>query len=349
LDRKARQISELELLSTREDFWEDNQKAQATLKQLNDLKSEADGFKEMYDQAVYLLDLWKMAEDESDEALRKSVRRDTEILIRDFREFEMHILFAGPHDAGNAIIAIHPGAGGTESQDWGDMLLRMYTRWAEKSGYQVEMLDYQPGDEAGLKSATLMIKGPFAYGKLHCENGVHRLIRISPFDAAARRHTSFTSLSVMPEIDDAVEVNVNPEDLKVDTYRSSGAGGQHINKTDSAVRITHLPTGVVVQCQNERSQHSNRAMAMKMLLGKLYELEQMKMAENRDKIMGDHKEIAWGSQIRTYTLNPFSLAKDHRTGREEGNVGAVLDGDLDDFIYTYLQWQHQNARSASGA
>jgi peptide chain release factor 2 len=312
------------------------------LKQLNGLQNEVNGFTGMEEQAAYLLELWKLAEEENDAGLLKHTEQDIQGLIQEFREFEMAILFTGPHDEGNAIIALHPGAGGTESQDWGSMLLRMYTRWAEKSGFQTEMLDYQPGDEAGLKSATVLIKGHFAYGKLRCENGVHRLIRISPFDAAARRHTSFASLSVMPELDEEVEVSINPDDLKVDTYRSSGAGGQHINKTDSAVRITHLPTGVVVQCQNERSQHSNRAVAMKILLGKLYELEQIRLAENLDKIKGDYKEIAWGSQIRSYTLNPFSLAKDHRTGYEEGNVGAVLDGSLDDFIYTYLQWQHQN-------
>jgi peptide chain release factor 2 len=332
------------VLSTREDFWEDNQKAQGILKQLSGLQSEVSGFNQFWEQTGYLLDVWKMAEEEDDQELLRLTAKDAETLSRRFRDFEMRILFSGPHDEGNAIIAIHPGAGGTESQDWGDMLLRMYTRWAEKSGFQVEMLDYQPGDEAGLKSATLLVKGPFAYGKLRCENGVHRLIRISPFDASARRHTSFASLSVMPEIDDDVEVSIAPEDLKIDTYRSSGAGGQHINKTDSAVRITHLPTGIVVQCQNERSQHSNRTMAMKILLGKLYELEQAKLAEDLSKLKGDHKEIAWGSQIRTYTLNPFSLAKDHRTGREDGNVGAVLDGNLDDFIYVYLQWRRQIGR-----
>jgi len=280
-----------------------------------------------------------MAEEENDLELYRQIADDVKKLEHEFREYEMSILFSGPHDASNAIVSFHAGAGGTESQDWTEMLLRMYTRWAERSGFEVETLDFLAGDEAGVKSATLLIKGRFAYGKLRAESGVHRLIRISPFDASGRRHTSFASLSVLPEITDDLEVVINPEDLRIDTYRSGGAGGQHVNKTDSAVRITHIPTGIVVQCQNERSQHSNRLAAMKILKARLYELKQREMENNLQKIKGEYKEIGWGSQIRTYTLNPFSLVKDHRTNLETGNVQAVLDGELDDFIYAYLQKQ----------
>ena len=233
-------------------------------------------------------------------------------------------------------MSLHAGAGGTEAQDWVEILLRMYTRWAEESGYEVEILDLLDGDEAGIKSVTFLVKGLYAYGKLKCEHGVHRLIRISPFDSSGRRHTSFASLSVLPEISEEIEISINPEDLRIDTYRSSGAGGQHINKTDSAVRITHLPTGIVVQCQNERSQHSNRLTAMKLLNAKLYELKEKQVDDNLQSLKGEYKEIAWGSQIRTYTLNPFTLVKDHRTGIEAGNAQAVLDGDLDEFIYAFL-------------
>jgi len=246
------------------------------------------------------------------------------------------VLFSGEHDAADAIVSMHAGAGGTEAQDWVQMLLRMYTRWSESSGYQVEIMDYLAGDEAGVKSVTFLVKGRYAYGKLKCEEGVHRLIRISPFDSTGRRHTSFASVSVLPDVSDDVEIKINPDDLRVDTYRASGAGGQHINKTDSAVRITHLPSGIVVQCQNERSQHANRAAAMKILSAKLYELKQREMENSMQKLKGEYKEIAWGSQIRTYTMNPFSLVKDHRTNLEAGNVQAVMDGDLDDFITACL-------------
>jgi peptide chain release factor 2 len=260
-----------------------------------------------------------------------------EAYVKKFREYELLILFSGAHDEGNAIVSMHAGAGGTEAQDWVEMLLRMYTRWADASGYGVEILDYLAGDEAGVKSVTFLVKGQYAYGKLKCEEGVHRLIRISPFDASGRRHTSFASVSVLPEISDEVEIKINPDDLRIDTYRSSGAGGQHINKTDSAVRITHIPSGIVVQCQNERSQLSNRLAAMKILQAKLYELKQRELEDNMQKLKGEYKEIAWGSQIRTYTLNPFSLIKDHRTNLEIGNVQMVLDGDLDDLINACLR------------
>jgi len=307
------------------------------LKRISEIKEDVEAFETLYDQAVYLNDLLDMAEQEEEEELYRQVVSDLEVLYKEFQKYEMLILFSGEHDRKDAIVTLHAGAGGTEAQDWVEMLFRMYTRWAEDSGYQVEILDYLAGDEAGIKSVTFLVKGDYAYGKLKCEEGVHRLIRISPFDASGRRHTSFASLSVLPEISETVEVNIDPDDLRIDTFRSGGAGGQHVNKTDSAVRITHIPTGIVVQCQNERSQHANRLAAMKILQAKLYELKQREMEENLQKLKGEYKEIAWGSQIRTYTLNPFTLVKDHRTGLEVGNANAVLDGNLDEFISACLR------------
>jgi peptide chain release factor 2 len=245
-------------------------------------------------------------------------------------------MLSGEHDAGNAIVNLHPGAGGLEAQDWAEMLLRMYLRWAERKGYKVEMVEYLPGEGGGVKSATFTVEGSYAYGYLRAEAGIHRLVRISPFDANARRHTSFASIFVYPEIDEAVEIDIRPEDLRVDTYRSSGAGGQHVNKTDSAVRLTHLPTGIVVACQNERSQHKNRSMALKILRARLYELEMEKKKEKMEDLHKSKKDIAWGSQIRSYVLHPYRLVKDHRTGVEVGNTDAVLDGNLDAFIEAYL-------------
>ena len=251
--------------------------------------------------------------------------------------FELQMLLSEPYDKNNAILELHPGAGGTESQDWGSMLLRMYQRWADKRGFKVETLDYLPGDEAGIKSVTLKISGHNAYGYLKAEKGVHRLVRISPFDSSGRRHTSFVSCDVMPEFNDEIEIDIRTEDLKIDTYRATGAGGQHINTTDSAVRITHTPTGTVVQCQAERSQIKNREAAMKMLKAKLYQLEIEKQQAQLDEIRGEQKEIGWGSQIRSYVFHPYSMVKDHRTGAETGNTGAVMDGDLDQFITAYLR------------
>ncbi len=287
-------------------------------------------------RAEYIRELLEMAESEDDKEIWQEVVKDLAVLDKQFREFELVVLFSGIHDDRNAIVSLHAGAGGTEAQDWVEMLFRMYTRWAEASSYGVEVLDFLDGDEAGIKSVTFLVKGKYAFGKLKCEEGVHRLIRISPFDSSGRRHTSFASLSVLPEIIEDVEVNINPEELRIDTYRSGGAGGQHVNKTDSAVRITHISTGIVVQCQNERSQHANRLAAMKILTAKLYEIKQKEMQDKLQNLKGEYKEIAWGSQIRTYTLNPFSLVKDHRTGLEAGNVQSVLDGDLDNFISAYL-------------
>jgi peptide chain release factor 2 len=322
-----------------EDFWNDNQEAQKILKNISALKEPVERYDNLCREAAYINDILTMAAEENDGELMAETVKELESFAKKFRDFELIILFSGPHDASNAIVSLHAGAGGTEAQDWVEMLLRMYTRWCEDSNYQVEILDFLAGDEAGIKSVTFMVSGQFAYGKLKSEAGVHRLIRISPFDASGRRHTSFASVSVLPDIEEDLEVKINPDDLRIDTYRSSGAGGQHINKTDSAVRITHIPTGIVVQCQNERSQHANRMTAMKILQARLFELKQNQQEDNLQKIQGEYKEIAWGSQIRTYTLNPFTLVKDHRTGVEIGNAQAVLDGKIDEFISAYL---HQN-------
>lgn len=284
----------------------------------------------------------EIAEEEGETELYNETAKELVNLQKQFQEYELLILFSGDHDVNNAIVSLHAGAGGTEAQDWVEILSRMYTRWAEDNAYEVEILDYLAGDEAGIKSITFLVKGAYAFGKLKCEEGVHRLIRISPFDSSGRRHTSFASLSVLPEIDDDVAIDIKQEDLRIDTYRSGGAGGQHVNKTDSAVRITHIPTGIVVQCQNQRSQHANRLAAMKILQAKLYELKERELKDNLENLKGEYKEIAWGNQIRTYTLNPFTLIKDHRTNLEVGNVQSVLDGELDDFIYAYLQQKVNN-------
>lgn len=325
-----------------ENFWNNTQEAQGILKQISYLQEEVDRFQSLWERVHYIADVIEIAEQEHEKELLHESESELAALFKEFRDYELLVLFSGPHDKNNAIVSMHAGAGGTEAQDWVEMLLRMYTRWCENSGYDVEILDFLDGDEAGIKSATILVKGDYAYGKLKCEEGVHRLIRISPFDSSGRRHTSFAALTVMPEISQDLEVLINPEDLRVDTFRSGGAGGQHVNKTDSAVRITHIPSGIVVQCQNERSQHSNRMASMKILQAKLYQLKLKQADENMQKLKGDYKEIAWGSQIRTYTLNPFSLVKDHRTNLEVGNVQAVLDGDLDDLVYTYLIKNREN-------
>ncbi len=288
------------------------------------------------EDADLLLD---MAVEEQDEGSY----RDVVASLADLRDridlVELECMFTGEHDANNAILTIHAGAGGTEAQDWVGILMRMYLRWAEAKNFKTDILDLLPGDEAGTKSVAMLIKGKDAYGLLRSEIGIHRLVRISPFDSSGRRHTSFASVMVMPELDDSVNIEINDKDLRIDTYRSSGAGGQHVNKTDSAIRITHFPTGIVVQCQNERSQHSNKDMAMKMLMARLYELEREEQLKAQENLQGDKKDIAWGSQIRSYVLQPYRLIKDHRTGTEEGNVDAVLDGRLDGFIRAYLLWQ----------
>ena len=283
-----------------------------------------------------LLDL---ATEENDAEMEHEVAGSLDALQDSIAVAEVECMLSGEHDANNAIMDIHAGAGGTEAQDWVSILMRMYLRWAEQKGFKSDILDYQPGDEAGVKSVILMITGHNAYGYLRSEVGIHRLVRISPFDATGRRHTSFSSVMVMPELDDTIEVDIIDKDLRIDTYRASGSGGQHVNKTDSAIRITHLPSGIVVQCQNERSQHRNKDMAMKMLTSRLYELGREKQAETKEDLHGDKKGISWGSQIRSYVLQPYRLIKDHRTDVEVGNVDAVLDGNLDPFIKAYLLWE----------
>ena len=318
-------------------FWDDQQGAQVIINEGNGLKAIVNEYKELVDTHENLDMTLELLREEPDEELQEELGNELTEFQQKIADFELQLLLSGPYDQNNAILELHPGAGGTESQDWGSMLLRMYTRWAEKRGFKVETVDYLPGDEAGIKSVTLSIKGHNAYGYLQAEKGVHRLVRISPFDSSGRRHTSFVSCDVMPEFDDNIEVDIRTEDLKIDTYRATGAGGQHINTTDSAVRITHIPTGTVVQCQAERSQIKNREKAMTMLKGKLYQLEIDKQQAQLDEIRGEQKEIGWGSQIRSYVFHPYSMVKDNRTNEETGNVSAVMDGDIDPFINAYLR------------
>ncbi|KOS66769.1 peptide chain release factor 2 [Lysinibacillus contaminans] len=318
-------------------FWDDQNGAQVVINEGNGLKAIVNEYKELVDTHENLDMTLELLREEPDEELQEELGNELVEFKQKIADFELQLLLSGPYDQNNAILELHPGAGGTESQDWGSMLLRMYTRWAEKRGFKVETVDYLPGDEAGIKSVTLSIKGHNAYGYLQAEKGVHRLVRISPFDSSGRRHTSFVSCDVMPEFDDNIEVDIRTEDLKIDTYRATGAGGQHINTTDSAVRITHIPTGTVVQCQAERSQIKNREKCMTMLKGKLYQLEIDKQQAQLDEIRGEQKEIGWGSQIRSYVFHPYSMVKDHRTNEETGNVSAVMDGDVDPFINAYLR------------
>ncbi|AIE61340.1 Protein chain release factor B [Bacillus methanolicus MGA3] len=319
------------------DFWDDQQKAQAIINEANGLKDLVNEFNDMNETLENLELTYELVKEENDAELQEELEKELKDLTKRVNQFELQLLLSEPYDKNNAILELHPGAGGTESQDWGSMLLRMYTRWAEKKGFKVETLDYLPGEEAGIKSVTLAIKGHNAYGYLKAEKGVHRLVRISPFDASGRRHTSFVSCEVMPEFNDEIEIEIRPEDLKIDTYRSSGAGGQHVNTTDSAVRITHIPTGIVVTCQTERSQIKNRERAMNMLKAKLYQKKIEEQEKELAEIRGEQKEIGWGSQIRSYVFHPYSLVKDHRTNVEIGNVQAVMDGEIDPFINAYLR------------
>lgn len=320
-------------------FWDDQQAAQVVINESNQLKSTVNEYKELVDTHENIDMTLELLREEQDDDLQQELGEEVKAFKKSMEDFELQMLLSDPYDANNAILELHPGAGGTESQDWGSLLLRMYTRWAEHRGFKVETIDYLPGDEAGIKSVTLGIKGHNAYGYLKAEKGVHRLVRISPFDSSGRRHTSFVSCDVMPEFTDDVEVEIRTEDLKIDTYRSTGAGGQHVNTTDSAVRITHMPTGIVVQCQAERSQIKNREKAMNMLKAKLYQVELEKQQSQLDDIRGEQKEIGWGSQIRSYVFHPYSMVKDHRTSEETGNIGAVMDGDIDPFIHAYLRSQ----------
>ncbi|RNB92632.1 peptide chain release factor 2 [Brevibacillus fluminis] len=339
LPAKQERIGELEDKMLSPDFWDDNDAAQKTISELNVLKSLVETMQKLdssYDDLQMMLEL---AVEEGDTSLIPDLYQSAQDLKKDFEGFELELLLSDQYDKNNAILELHPGAGGTESQDWASMLLRMYTRWAEAKGFKVETLDYLPGDEAGVKSVTLLIKGYNAYGYLKSEKGVHRLVRISPFDSSGRRHTSFVSCNVLPEIENDNEVEIRSEDLKIDVYRASGAGGQHINTTDSAVRITHLPTNIVVTCQTERSQIKNRERAMKMLTARLFEKKREEQEKELAAIQGEQKDIAWGSQIRSYVFHPYSMVKDHRTSAETGNVQAVMDGDLDMFIDAYLRSQ----------
>lgn len=325
-------------------FWDDPDEAQRVSKSVTDLKSEVDGYKGLAGRIGDLEALWELADEEKDDSLLPEMDELLQSAQAELDHLELGMLLSGEYDANNAIMTLHAGAGGTEAQDWTSMLLRMFTRFAERSGFQVEMLDLLPGDEAGVKSATLQINGHNAYGFLRSEKGVHRLVRISPFDANARRHTSFSAVDVMPELDNTVKVDINMDEVRVDTYRSSGAGGQHINKTSSAVRMTHQPTGIVVQCQNERSQIQNRERCLQLLRAKLYEYEKSKQDALVSDIAGDYQAIEWGSQIRSYVFQPYTMVKDHRTGCETGNVQAVMDGELQPFVEAYLRSEHEKRK-----
>ena len=362
------QLKELENQTTKPEFWNDSENSGKILKQINNIKSKTENYKKIKENLQYILELKDLVYEEikempaGAELLKssflldgeqenikkdsdlyeeiKEVLEETESLENNIEKLEISTLLSGKYDSNNAILTIHPGAGGTEAQDWAEMLYRMYTRWASQNGYDIKELDYLDGEEAGLKSVTFLVSGEYAYGYLKGEMGVHRLVRISPFDAGGRRHTSFASLEVLPEIAEDIEIDINPDDLRVDTYRSSGAGGQHINKTSSAIRITHIPTNIVVTCQSERSQIQNRETAMKMLKSKLLNLKEKENKEKIEDLKGVQMDIAWGSQIRSYVFCPYTLVKDHRTNYETGNVQAVMDGDLNGFIDSYLKWSH---------
>lgn len=316
---------------------QDSSQTSQVLSKIKAIKNKVTKYKELENQIIELEDLTELSIMEEDEELQKEIINSTSKVEKMLEKLELETLLSGKYDKNNAILTIHPGAGGTESQDWAEMLYRMYTRWANKNKYEVKELDYLEGDEAGLKSVTFEIIGENAYGYMKCEKGVHRLVRISPFDAGGRRHTSFASLEVLPEITDDIEININPDDLRIDTYRASGAGGQHVNKTSSAVRITHIPTNTVVSCQSERSQIQNRETAMKMLKSKLLDLKEKEQKEKIEDLKGEHKDIAWGSQIRSYVFCPYTLVKDHRTNFETGNIEAVMNGEIDEFIESYLK------------
>jgi peptide chain release factor 2 len=332
-------IKEIELEIANPDFWSDQNKAKKTMSKLDSLKNICMLWRDMDGQIRDLIELEELAKSENDEALLKEVENGSAKLEKVLSAFETKTKLGGERDRNNAIMAIHSGAGGTESCDWAQMLVRMYSRWAEDKGFEIEVVDSLDGDEAGIKSITMIIKGEYSYGFLQSEIGVHRLVRISPFDSNKRRHTSFASVDVIPEVDDEIDITIEDKDIRIDTYRASGAGGQHINKTDSAVRITHLATGIIVQSQNDRSQIKNRATAMKLLKARLYELEREKQRASYEKHYSEKGAIEWGSQIRSYVFMPYQLVKDTRTGYETSQVAAVMDGDIDGFISSYLSWK----------
>jgi peptide chain release factor 2 len=337
LESAKKEVLELEEETARQDFWNDVENSQRVLQKIRQMKDKIAEYEKLRSDYEDIITLTDIANEEGDQSEYPELAAAAKAVEERLEAMKLSTLLSGEYDSKNAILTFHAGAGGTEAQDWAEMLYRMYTRWAERHNFKVKVLDYLDGEEAGIKSASILVEGTNAYGFLKSELGVHRLVRISPFDASGRRHTSFASLEVMPEIDDEVEISIRPEDVRVDTYRSSGAGGQHVNKTDSAVRITHIPTGIVVACQNERSQHQNREVAMKMLRSKLAEIKEREHLDKIEDIKGEQKEIGWGSQIRSYVFMPYTLAKDHRTGFENGNIGAVMDGDIDGFINAYLK------------
>jgi peptide chain release factor 2 len=327
----------LERQAAKPDFWDSPDEAQAVMRKLASLNEEVETWRGLTGRVADAQTLLDLAIADEDEAMAGDIAREVEAIEAELGRLEFWLLFSGPHDKGDAILAIHAGAGGTEAQDWAEMLLRMYLRWAEGHGYKTSILDSLSGEEAGLKKAIVSVEGAYAYGYLKAEKGVHRLVRLSPFDAAHRRHTSFALVEVWPDIGEEIEVDISPDDLRIDTFRSSGPGGQHMQKTSSAVRITHLPTGIIATCQNERSQAQNRESAMKILRARLFDLEQEKQEAEQVRLKGKHVEAGWGNQIRSYVLHPYKMVKDLRTGHETGNAEAVLDGGLDDFIETYLR------------
>lgn len=339
---KEKELAELENQTTENEFWNDTENSSKVLKKITSLKNKVNNFKKVKSDLENLKDMNDLLQIEEDESLIKELLHNTSELEKEIDKLETTTLLSGKYDINNVILTIHPGAGGTEAQDWAEMLYRMYTRWANANGYEVKELDYLDGEEAGLKSVTFLVSGDYAYGYLKGEMGVHRLVRISPFDAGGRRHTSFASVEVLPEIAEDIEVDINPDDLRIDTYRASGAGGQHVNKTSSAIRITHIPTNIVVACQSERSQIQNRETAMKMLKSKLINLKEKEQKEKIEDLKGIQMDIAWGSQIRSYVFCPYTLVKDHRTNYEVGNVQAVMDGDLNGFMDAYLKYIANN-------
>ena len=337
-DNRA-ELKELEAQTAADGFWDDLKNSQSVLQRTKQLRQKCERYDRLFSRWEDLATLCEMAMEEKDESLLAEITGEYSALETALEEMRLTTLLSGEYDSQSAILSLNAGAGGTEAQDWAQMLYRMYTRWAERHGYTVSLLDYQDGEEAGIKSATMSIEGLSAYGYLKSESGIHRLVRISPFDASGRRHTSFAAVEVMPDLDDTVEVDIRAEDLRVDTFRSSGAGGQHVNKTESAIRITHLPTGVVVACQTERSQHQNRDTAMRMLRSRLIEIKEREQLDKIEDIKGEQRAIEWGSQIRSYVFMPYTLAKDHRTNFENGNINAVMDGEIDGFINAYLKAQ----------
>jgi len=332
-----KKLHELEQEIQKDDIWKDQATFTKINQEISGIKRKIEPWDTIISDITESVELLEMAIEEGDSSIAEEIAKNRVLFQERFDELETRELLSGKDDICNAFLTIHPGAGGTESQDWASMILRMYTRWSEKNNYAVDIIDYSPGDEAGIKDATILIKGEYAFGYLKGETGVHRLVRISPFDSNKRRHTSFASVEVIPELEEDIEIEINENDLKIDTYRASGAGGQHINKTDSAVRITHLPTGIVVQCQNERSQHKNKAFAMKVLKSRLYELQKEQMDEKKQELNAEKKDISWGNQIRSYVFQPYTLVKDHRTGEETGSVDYVFDGELNRFLYAYLK------------